>query len=123
MKKTIIIRACIILGNMLLAAGALLGLIFGLILISPYPLINFGTSDPKIYISDFVSGAALLFLITAVPLLVNLIIYKKVYKKKNIHKAWAIVPAAIISGVAICLITLNVYNEWNGFINAEWIFN
>ena len=123
MKKTIIIRICIIFGNILLAAGELLGLIWGLILISPYPLINFGTADPKIYISDFVPGAILLFLIIAVPLLVNLIMYKKIYKKKNIHKAWAIAPAAIMSSVAICLITLNVYNEWHGFMNAQWIFN
>ena len=120
-KKTIIARICSVVINLLFAFAGFIGTIFGMLFMSPYPLINFGQDvEPKVQGGDFLCGLFLIAVSIVVPVIANLLLYRFWYSKCTLSKKWIYIPIGIITVglLIICVITAADY--MNGWVNAIW---
>lgn len=122
-KKTIIARICSVVINMIFAVAGFFGTLFGLLFMSPFPLINWGSYDElDIYASDFFTGVALLVGSIVVPVVANLLLHRFWYSKCSLSKKWIYIPIAIITvgllGFAAYGIIVDGYID--GWLEATW---
>lgn len=110
---SIVAKVFSVIFNLALAYGAFWAICFGLFLISPY---GFLYKSEKIYISDFLTGFALIETAVFLPYGLNFLLYKIWYRKVDISKWW-IFPAIITGIGAFVLIVFGVISD--GYIK-DW---
>lgn len=122
-KKTLIARICSVVINLIFAVAGFFGTLFGVLFMSPYPIINFGGEvDPKVYGSDFLFGLFLIVISIVVPVVANLLLHRFWYSKCSLSKKWIYIPMAIITvgllGFAVWFIIVDGFVE--GWLEATW---
>ena len=120
-KKTIISRVCSVVINLILAFAGFVGTVFGMLFMSPYPLINFGQPvEPRVQGSDFICGLFLVFVSIVVPVIANLLLYRFWYSKCSLSRKWVNIPIAIISAGLLLICVICAIDYMDGWINAVW---
>ena len=122
-RKVIITRVCSVVINLILAFAGFVGTLFGLLFMSPYPLISFGGyAEPKVWGTDFLIGLFLLAVSIVVPVIANLLLYRFWYSKCGLSRKWINIPIGIITvgllAFSVFIIITNGYLD--GWINAIW---
>ncbi len=122
-KKTIIARICSVVINLFFAVAGFFGTLFGILFMSPYPIINFGGEvEPKVYGREFLFGLFLIVISIVVPAAANLLLHRFWYSKWGLSKKWIYIPMAITTvgllGFACYCIIVDGYID--GWLEATW---
>lgn len=122
-KKTLIARICSVVINLIFAVAGFIGTLFGVLFMSPYPIINFGGEvEPKVYGSEFLFGLFLIVISIVVPAAANLLLHRFWYSKCSLSKKWIYIPMAIITvgllGFAAYGMIVDGYID--GWLEATW---
>lgn len=122
-KKTLIARICSVVSNLIFAVAGFFGTLFGLLFMSPYPLINWGNYDElNVYAADFFTGVAMVFGSVVVPAVANLLLHRFWYSKWGLSKKWLYIPMAIITAglLGFAAYGMIVDGYIDGWLEATW---
>ncbi len=120
-KKAVIIRVCSVAINAVLAFAGFVGTVFGLLFMSPYPIINFGHPvEPRVCMSDFILGLIMIFAAVIVPVIVNLVLYRFWYSKNGLSRKWINIPIGIITAGLLFISVVTAVNYMDGWLSAVW---
>lgn len=119
--KTIITRVLSVIIDVILAFAGSAAMIFGTILLYPYPLITYGNYvEPRIYIPDFITGIIIILLTLTVPVVLNLLLYHFWYRKCGLSKKWIIIPIIIIAAILLLTFIIIAKDFMADWFIAEW---
>ena len=107
--------------NLIFAVAGFVGTVFGLLFMSPYPLINFGQDvEPKVQGGDFLFGLFLIVISIVVPVIANLLLHRFWYSKCSLSKKWIYIPMAIITVGLLLICVIMAADYMNGWVKAIW---
>ncbi len=122
-KKTLIARICSVVINLIFAVAGFFGTLFGVLFMSPYPLLNFGGDvEPRVHGSEFLFGLFLIVISIVVPAVANLLLHRFWYSKCGLSKKWIYIPIVIITvgllGFVAYVLIVDGYID--GWLEANW---
>ncbi len=122
-KKTLIARSCSVVINLIFAFAGFFGTLFGILFMSPYPIIYFGGEvEPKVHVSEFLFGLFLIVISIVVPAVANLLLHRFWYSKCSLSKKWIYIPIAIITVGLLGFAAYVLINDGyiGGWLEATW---